>query len=717
LKHLSFRLKLLLVTSGVFVLACVLVGYMADRWVTASIDESQAQLFAERLAFITQVLETKQDLLAKTGLEDNYRQGFQDAAVALLAKRYYAAPGVKTYPFILDAQGRVVLHPELPAGEEGLRQVKAIMDAIAHRDGQMNYDWQGAGKWCVYRTFEPWGWTAFYTTPIEVKYAVVRGIQRSFLLTGGAAVALMLIVLSGVTSYATRPVRQLTRAAARMAGGDLDQRIHTERHDEIGTLARSFDEMRNAIRGKIRTLDHEVAERTQVQDQLAVLNSTLEGRIRERTAELAGARAQADRANQAKSEFLANMSHEIRTPMTAILGFAEMLSTALDCCDVCPKHAQCQNREQNKEHVHTIKCNGERLLGLINDILDLSKIEAGKMQVERIECGPVQIVEEVLSLMRVRAVERGLTLEARYEFPLPQAVWSDPIRIRQILVNLIGNAVKFTPKGGVDVTVRHRPAEAGHGLLEFEVRDTGIGMTPEQLARLYQPFTQADSTTSRSYGGTGLGLAICRKLAEALGGDVRAESRPGQGSAFIVTVSAEPVAPGRLLNDLSGLPVRHSASAGKQAAAIRLTVRILLAEDGLDNQKLISTILRKAGAEVDIVGNGRLAVEAALSARDRRAPYDAILMDMQMPEMDGYQATARLRAAGVRAPVVALTAHAMSGDRRKCLDAGCDDYVTKPIDRAALLGLLAKLLANRPAPAPGEEPTVGAIVHSVAAEK
>jgi PAS domain S-box-containing protein len=473
------------------------------------------------------------------------------------------------------------------------------------------------------------------------------------------------------------------------------------------------------VRGSNRQASHailtakDITRAKQAEQALLETNQRLEQAIA-RANDLA---TRAKAASAAKSDFLANMSHEIRTPMTAILGFAEMLSTALDCCEVCPEHAGCSTRNDSREHIHTIKSNGQRLLGLINDILDLSKVEAGKMQVERIECRPVQVVEEVLSLMRVRAVEKGLALEGRYEFPLPQAVWSDPVRIRQILVNLIGNAVKFTSEGRVDVVVRHRPADAGPDCLEIEVRDTGIGMTPDQIARLYQPFNQADSTTSRSYGGTGLGLAICKKLAEALGGGVRAESCPGCGSTFYVTVSAQPVDPGRLLTGLSDLPVRHGTPAGTPSATIRLSGRILLAEDGLDNQKLISTILRKAGAEVDIVANGRLAVEAARSACSSPRPYDAILMDMQMPEMDGYQATARLRAAGVRVPVVALTAHAMSGDRRKCLDAGCDDYVTKPIDRTAMLSLLAKLLAVPATPAAGGEAKRNMLLHSGAAEK
>ncbi len=407
---------------------------------------------------------------------------------------------------------------------------------------------------------------------------------------------------------------------------------------------------------------------------------------------------QAELANATKSEFLANMSHEIRTPMTAILGFSDLLKESLEQCDPCACPVGVDAASSRKEHLTTIRRNGEHLLGLINDILDLSKIEAGKMHVERIECQPVQVVEEVLSLMRVRAIEKGLTLEASYEFPLPQGVWSDPTRLRQVLVNLIGNAIKFTHQGRVNVVVRHHPGPSGPAHLEFEVRDTGIGMTPEQVASLFRPFTQADATTTRNFGGTGLGLAISKKLAEALGGDVRVESRLGDGSVFTLTVSAETIDSCGAITSLSEAPSRHIRPGGSSTPFASVHGRILLAEDGLDNQVLISTILRKAGAEVDIAVNGRLAFEAVESARASGRPYEIILMDMQMPEMDGYEAAWRLRAAGIKAPIVALTAHAMAGDRQKCLDAGCNEYASKPIHRREFLSLLAGLLEAKAAP-------------------
>ena len=449
--------------------------------------------------------------------------------------------------------------------------------------------------------------------------------------------------------------------------------------------------------------------RKRVEEELQTSKAALE-RTNENLA-LATQRArelacQAQQANAAKSEFLANMSHEIRTPMTAILGFAELMGSSIECCTTCPVHQACPTRAENREHVQTICRNGRHLLGLVNDVLDLSKIEAGKLEVEHVPCSIVQIVEEAVSLMRVKAIEKGLSLDARYEFPLLETILSDPAKIRQVLTNLVGNAVKFTPAGGVAVAVRcATDAASRRATVAIDVNDSGIGLTAEQMGRLFQPFAQADSSTTRHYGGTGLGLAISKRLATALEGDIRVVSQPGSGSTFTFTLEAAlPDAP-RMLNDLADVAARtpHHAQLTPPAPA-SLHGRLLLAEDGPDNQKLISAILRKAGAEVDVAANGALATDKALAAMSAGTPYAAILMDMQMPEMDGYAATRKLRQSKFAGPIIALTAHAMAGDRQKCLDAGCDDYVAKPVNRLALLGTLARLMGSPAEPGLGDAP-------------
>jgi len=411
----------------------------------------------------------------------------------------------------------------------------------------------------------------------------------------------------------------------------------------------------------------------------------------------------AEAATRAKSEFLANMSHEIRTPMTAILGYADLLDANLDCCQACPDHAACPARAQHHEHLATIRRNGQHLLQIINDILDLSKIEAGRLDVEWQPCSPTAILAEVMLLMRVRAEAKGLSLQLRFDGPMPQTILTDPVRLRQILVNLVGNAIKFTETGGVRVVARVEGRELPKPKFVCEVIDTGVGMTAEQMAHLFQPFQQADASTSRKFGGTGLGLAISKRLAGLLRGDITVTSQPGEGSAFVLTIDPGPLADVPFQDQpseaVSSLPPKTSVRREQPTKSLAGR-RILLAEDGIDNQRLICLLLKKAGAEVTAVENGQLAVEKAMAAsssgEERRGgldgPFDLILMDMQMPVMDGYEATRQLRARGYSGPIIALTAHAMADDRQKCLDAGCDDYLSKPIDRATLIGKIAVMV-------------------------
>ncbi len=413
--------------------------------------------------------------------------------------------------------------------------------------------------------------------------------------------------------------------------------------------------------------------------------------------ELEASRRRAEEGTQAKSEFLASMSHEIRTPMTAVLGYADLLLE------------QTANQPGLQDPLQTIKRNGEYLLEIINDILDLSKIEAGKIEIEQVRCSPRQITKDALSLMQIRAQAKGLELAFETVGPFPQTVETDPTRLRQILLNLIGNSIKFTSAGRVTVRLRYVHTESTRpdaaGTIQLSVVDTGMGMTPAQLAKLFRPFTQADSSTTRQFGGTGLGLTICKRFAEMLGGDILVESQPGQGSTFDVIIPAhcatnlvtivDPPLPSTLPRTAQAEPtnpVPVKSSAAVVAGSVLLPHRILVAEDGPDNQKLIQFILKKAGATVTVVENGQLAVDAIEAAVAEQTPFDLVLMDMSMPILDGYNATRVLRERGFTLPVIALTAHAMNSDRDKCLAAGCTDYATKPIDRAKLLATLARVL-------------------------
>jgi signal transduction histidine kinase/ActR/RegA family two-component response regulator/HPt (histidine-containing phosphotransfer) domain-containing protein len=409
---------------------------------------------------------------------------------------------------------------------------------------------------------------------------------------------------------------------------------------------------------------------------------------------LTAAKVAAEAASRAKSEFLANMSHEIRTPMAAIIGHADLLMDG----DRTPA--------ERLDSVNVIRRSGEHLLSLINDILDLSKIEAGKMTVEQVECDPCRVIGEVASLMRPRAKEKGLAFDVRFEVPLPRTVRSDPTRIRQILLNLVGNAIKFTPSGSVRVVLRLDDSPGHEPVLRAEVTDTGIGMTKEQVSRLFQPFSQADGSTTRRFGGTGLGLTIGRQLARMLGGDIEVESLMGAGSRFTLLLDPGPLEGRPMMTDpaeamrcadpAGGGAPGHPTKPESAAESERLNARVLLAEDGPENQVVIAAYLRRAGATVTIADDGREAVALA-----RAQEFDVILMDMQMPHLDGYGAAAFLRADGMTLPIIALTAHAMSHDRDKCLYAGCTDYLAKPVNRADLIATVRRYVSSPP---PGENP-------------
>ncbi|MEO7649342.1 MAG: response regulator, partial [Bryobacteraceae bacterium] len=385
------------------------------------------------------------------------------------------------------------------------------------------------------------------------------------------------------------------------------------------------------------------------------------------------ARQAADAANAFKSQFLANMSHEMRTPMNGIMGLtALVLETELT--------------SEQREYAEGVRSSSEALLGIINDVLDLSKIEAGKMVVEEAPFDLRAVISGVLKLMQPEADRKGLLLRLDYCAEAPRFLMGDAGRIRQIALNYVVNALKFTEAGEVVVRVSRQGRRLGAALMLIEVEDTGIGIAPHALRKLFQNFSQADSSTTRKHGGTGLGLAISKRLAELMDGSVGVRSEPGRGSTFWALL---PLVPSERPQE-SGV----AASLAALDVALQSKARVLLAEDNLINQRLFTRMLQNYGCDVDTASNGREALE--MSSKNA---YDAIFMDCQMPELDGYEAVAaiRVREAGKsRIPIIAITAHAMEQDRQRCLDAGMDDYLSKPISTPEVERVISKWLATAP---------------------
>jgi PAS domain S-box-containing protein len=419
-----------------------------------------------------------------------------------------------------------------------------------------------------------------------------------------------------------------------------------------------------------------VAERGPKGEVIACLGTCTDIQDRKNTEKkFIEAQRAAETANQAKTQFLANMSHEIRTPLSAIIGFTELMMD--------PGATE----EERTGNLSIVKRNSQQLLKIIDEILDISKVEAGHLETENVETDLIDLLTGVQSLLDVTASSKGVPLNFQIYDKIPDRVWTDPTRLRQVLINMIGNAIKFTHQGHVQVNCSYRVDSQGKSYFQVAVQDTGIGIDGETANKLFTPFLQADPSTTRVFGGTGLGLALSRQLARALNGDVwLSETDPGKGSTFLIEVQAE-------LTEGSGwVQGFHDsgASLAPATAAVRRDLdgaKILLIEDAEDNQVLISHFLQRAGAEIDMASNGEEGVMKAL-AND----YSVILMDIQMPFLDGYEATTRLRQAGYQKPIIALTAHALREEREKAIQTGCNGHLTKPINRQELIESLKKFV-------------------------
>ena len=527
--------------------------------------------------------------------------------------------------------------------------------------------------------------TATYSNNLKSQLVAVGNATRNQriwnLVVFLIVVSVSLILVSVIIFRAvTRPLQKAAALAGAMAQGDLSRQLDIQQKDEIGGLARAMNAMAEKIVESQSLLEQKVADRTA---SLEESNQKLRAEIGERErAETELKQTQdklretarlADEANKSKSEFLANMSHEIRTPLTGVIGMTEILMTT-------------PLTHEQQDYTETIKVSGETLLVIINDILDISKIEAGEFTLAAAPFSLKKAMDSIQRIFSPQAHKKGLQFNIVFQPGPVYRVIGDDIRVRQIIFNLVGNALKFTTQGKIEIRVKQGEVVGDMGKFFIEIEDTGIGIEPDYLENIFNKFTQVDSSNTRKYGGTGLGLYITRQLVGLMDGSIVVQSEVGKGSVFFIILSLRMDTEVRLEISVPEEEEKIKQMVPPEQGETRKLLNILLAEDNKINQKFISTIIKKSGHSLDIANNGVVAVEMV-----KAHGYDLVLMDIQMPEMNGLDATRAIRSAGfVALPVIAMTASAFEKDRKLCLEAGMNDFISKPLKQAELFSVLSR---------------------------
>jgi signal transduction histidine kinase/ActR/RegA family two-component response regulator len=659
LRNLAIRTRLILLATGS---SCVAIAIASAGFSYFDTQTLQDALIAQTTS--------DAELLAFSG--SNALLAGDEAAAEELLRSLSRQPDIRV-GMMVDPQGEILAaYPPIPDGDR-----QSINEAAGRRMLNLSDDF-GSYHTARYRFVEDGSLELIQ--PVIVADEVIgtvylqasrEGLHRKIAHYRWIVAAVVFMSLFSAVLFAVLVQRRVSDSLLSLA--EMARRISHEDNytlrmrghagGEVGVLFEAFNRMLDQIQHS--------------KDAIARANDELEERVVRRTEQLAKARDAAEAANHAKSEFLANMSHEIRTPLNAVLGFTELL-----------RHESSNvTATDRKEYLDTIHTSGGHLLQLINDILDLSRVEAGYLEVELRECSPQSLLAEVVALLSVRAKERGLEVNYHWIGPRPESIETDEYRLRQLLMNLVGNAIKFTSTGRVDILAELERVESseadnaatdGEFFLRVAVVDTGIGIDSERLGQVFEPFSQADTSITRRYGGTGLGLAISHRVAAALGGRLEVRSTKDVGSTFTARVAARNVVWADESEESSGVIEQDQIEAEMRFDG--LPRKVLIVDDGETNRKLVRLMLEKHGVETAAAVDGREGVDAILGG-----DFDLVLMDMQMPVLDGIAATRELRDRGVETPIVALTANAMRVDRQLCLDAGCNGYLTKPFQTRQLL--------------------------------